>query len=199
MNLREYRVLFITVTGILILLVASPALSRLLVYPRTEFFTEMWILGPKHKAEDYPFNVSRGQNYSVVLGIENHLGYCAYYVVEVKFRNQTQSAPTSFNRAPSSLPPLYNITAFVADKETWEYPLTFSLDYMYNKTLMQVEFYSLKLNDVVLNLTGYTTAWNAEKNGFFGNLFFEAWICNTTINNFQFHERFVGLWLNMTA
>ena len=45
-NLQQYKTLLLVVTAILSLLVASPALERLLVYPQTEFFTELWILGP---------------------------------------------------------------------------------------------------------------------------------------------------------
>lgn len=114
MNLREFKVVLIVVTLVLTLLVASPALSKLLVYPRTEFFTEFWLLGPGHMAEDYPFDVSQGQSYNVYLGIGNQLGCCVYYLVEVKFRNETEPGPT--NETASSLPSLYNVTAFVADQ-----------------------------------------------------------------------------------
>lgn len=199
MGLQEFRVVFVAVTGILVLLVASPALSRLLVLPRTEFFTELWILGSDHMAEDYPSNITRNHSYSLFLGIANRLGYCGYYLVEVKFRNLTQSAPDSFNRTPSGLPALYNITAFVADEGVWELPLTFSFDYEYNETVSRVEFYGLTLNDVALDMRDYTAAWDSERQGFFGDLFFELWIYNGTIGSFQYHERFVGIWLNMTV
>jgi hypothetical protein len=199
MNVREHLVLFMSATGILALLVASPALSRLLVLPRTDHFTELWILDSNHMAEDYPFNITRNYNYSVFLGLGNRLGYCAYYLVEVKFRNQTQSAPDSSNRTPSSLPPLFNITAFVADEGVRELPLTFSFDYGYNETLSQVEFGSLKLNDVVLSMTNQTIARDPSRRGFPGCLFFELWIYNSTINGFQYHERFVNRWLDMTV
>jgi hypothetical protein len=198
MGLQNYRVIFIAVTGILALLVASPALSRLLVLPQTEFFTELWLLGPNHRAEDYPFNVVRNHNYSVFLGIGNRLGYCAYYLVEVKFRNQTQSAPNSFNHTHSSLPALYNITAFVADEKVWELPLTFSFDYGFNATLSMIEFKRLTLNDVVLDLRNCTATWDSAKKGFFGYLFFELWIYSRTSGSFQYHERFLSLKLNMT-
>jgi len=201
-NIREYGVLFWTVVGVLALLVASPALSRLLVWPRTEFFTELWLLGPGHMAEAYPYNLTRGQNYTVYLGVGNRLGYCGYYLVEVKFRNQNQSAPVSFgplgNRTPSDLPSLYNITAFVGDEEIWETPLTFSFDYVYNEALSQVEFNSLTLSGTVLDLKDYVATWNATRNEFCGNLFFETWIYNSTLGSFQYHERFVGLRFNMT-
>jgi len=186
------------IIGILTLLVASPALSRLLVYPRTEFFTEMWLLGPNHRNDGYPFNITRGQNYSVFLGIGNHLGYFAYYLVEVKFRNLTQSAPNSFNRTSSSLPSLFSIPVFVADEGTWELPVSFSFDYGYNQTLAQLELYKMALNGVELDMHNYTITWNWKIHGFPGNLLFELWIKNTTTSSFQYHERFIGIWLNMT-
>ncbi len=199
MNLQEYKVLFLVVTGVSALFVASPALQRLLVYPQTEFFTEMWLLGPGHMAEDFPFNITRIQTYDVFLGVANHLGQCAYYVVEVKFRNETQSAPDSFNRTASTLPAIYNITAFVADKETWELPLSFSFDYIYDENSSQVDFNHLTFNNVELGLGGYSTLWNKTSTDFFGKLFFELWIHNDTTGDFQYHERYVDLRLNMTV
>jgi hypothetical protein len=184
------------------LLVASPAMSRLLVYPQTEFFTEMWLLGPNQMAENYPYNLTSGQNYTVYLGLGNHLGYCAYYLVEVKLRNDTQSAPSSFrpleNATPSGLPSLTNITAVVADGSVWQVPLTFSFSYGFDTTRNQVEFNSMTLNGAVLNLAGYTTAWNSTRGVFPMNLFFEAWIYNASTSSFQYHARWVGLQFNMT-
>lgn len=203
MNFGEYRLTFIVVTAIIILLVASPALSRLLVYPRTEFFTEMWLLGPNHMAGGYPFNVSNGQNYTVFLGIGNQLGYCAYYVVEVKFRNETQSMPTSLgpveNRTPSSLPSLFNISAFVADKQNLELPLTLSFDYEVSLNKSQALFHSLTLNDEVLSLEGFVTTWNATRSIFLGNLVFELWIYDAQATALNYHGRSVDLKFNMTS
>jgi hypothetical protein len=203
MNLSEYKVLFIVVTAVVALLVASPALSRVLVYPRTEFFSEMWLLGSNHKAEGYPYNISRGANYHVFLGIGNQLGYCAYYVVEVKFRNETQSTPSSFgpveNRTPSSLPSLFNITAFVADEQDWELPLAFSFDYEVSLDRSQVIFHNLTLNNEILGLEGYSTAWNSTRTVFFGNLIFELWIYNMQSTVLSYHGRFVDLKFNMTT
>jgi hypothetical protein len=203
MNLKEYKVLFIVVTCVVSLIVASPALGRLLVYPRTEFFTEIWLLGPHHTAENYPHNVTRALNYSVYLGFGNQLGYCAYYVVEVKFRNATQPAPTSLgpieNRTPSSLPALFNITAFVPDEGTWEILVTFSFDYVFNSSHELVNFHNMSLNGEVLNMAGESIAWNATRREFFGDLVFETWIYNTKLGVFQFHGRSVDLKLNMTG
>ena len=199
MRVEEYGVFFVVVVGILALVVASPALSRLLVYPRTEFFTEFWILGPDRMAEDYPFNISSDEEYKVFLGVGNRLGYCCYYLVEVKFRNESMSTPDSFNRSPSSLRSLFNVSAFVADETVWEIPLTFSFGYGVNESSLKVRFDSLVLNDVELDLSDYMVAWNSTKNGFFGFLFFELWIYDETVDGFTYHERFLRLMLNMTS
>jgi len=191
--------------GILTLLVASPFLSRVLVYPRTEFFTEFWILDADHKAENYPFNVTRNQNYIIYLGIGNRLGYCAYYMVQVKFLNwsQIELMPTRFGpiekRLPSSLPSLFNFTAFVADEQVYEIPITFSFDYAWDQPPSKVELSSLRFNDTRLNMGGYKIYWNATRQEFRGFLFFELWLYNSSTANFQYHGRFVGLWLNMTV
>jgi hypothetical protein len=203
MNLSEYKVLFIVVTAVVALFVASPVLSRVLVYPRTEFFSEMWLLGSNHTAEGYPHNITRGTNYAVFLGIGNQLGYCAYYVVDVKFRNETQSAPSSFgpiqNRTPSNMPSLFNISAFVADEQNWELPVRFSFDYGVSSDKSSVVFHSLTLNSQVLSLEGYLTAWNATRNIFYGNLVFELWIYDANATALSYHGRFVDLKLNMTT
>jgi len=199
MSLEEHKVLFIVVLGVLVLFAASPGLTRLLVLPRTEFFTELWLLGPNHKAEDYPFNVTAGEEYQVFLGIGNRLGYAAYYKVAVKLSNQNQSRPDSFNRTPSTLPPLYEIRAFVADEDKWETPLTFSLTYNRDENQSHIQVHDVTLDNAQLNVGSFTSSWDSEKNGFYCNLFFEAWIYNTETSSFHYHERFVGLWLNMTA
>jgi hypothetical protein len=203
-NLQEYKILIFVVTAIVALLVASPALQRLLVYPQTDFFTEMWLLGPEHMAENFPGNITSNTDYKIFLGIANHLGSAAYYSVQVKFRNQTQSAPDISNRAPSGLPPLYRIAAFVADKGTWELPITFSLDYTYsenpnNATLSKVNVHSLTFNGAKFNLEGLPATWDPEDSGFFGYLFFELWIYNDTTSGFQYHHRNTSLRFNMTV
>jgi hypothetical protein len=203
MNLSEYKVLFIVVTAVVALFVASPALSKLLVYPRTEFFSEMWLLNSNHTAEGYPHNITRGTNYDVFLGIGNQLGYCAYYVVEVKFRNETQSAPSSFgpieNRTPSSMPSLFNISAFVADEQNWELPVSFSFDYEVSLDKSSVVFHGLTLNNQVLSLEGCVTARNVTRNIFYGNLVFELWIYDANVTALSYHGRFVDLKFNITA
>ena len=199
MDLQQYKAVFLAVTAVLALAVASPALQRVLVYPQTEFFTELWLLGPERMAEDYPYNITRGETYGAFLDIVNHLGEAAYYSVQVKFRNQFQSAPDSFNRTPSSLPPLYIVNAFLADSASWELPITFSFDYSYNSAVSRIDFSRLRFNDASLSLNGYSTSWDSDRNVYFGNLIFEIWLYNSTISDFQYHERYVDLKFSFTV
>ncbi len=199
MTLLQYKATILIATAVLGLVVASPALQRLLVLPQTEFFSEMSLLGPGRKVENYPFNLTQNVNYNVFLSVGNHLGRAAYYQIQVKLRNATQSAADIFTRTSSQMPALYNLNVFVADKETSEIPLTFSFDYSYDANSSQVNFNSLTLNSNVLNLTGYTISRDEIREGFFEFMFFELWIYNGSTGNFDYHERFTGLWLNMTS
>jgi len=196
LDILQHKVVFIVVTAFLALLVASPVLEKALVYPQTESLTELWLLGPQHGAENYPYNIAKNDNYSVFLGVTNHLGSCAYYVIEVKFRNLTQSAPDSFNRTPSSLASLYNLNFFLADNASLELPVTFSFDYTYDSAASSIFFSNLKFNNLNIDLNGYSTSWDSERKIFFGALILEIWVYNGTTNGFQYHERYVDLKLN---
>lgn len=198
MNLQEIKIMLLIVVCVSALFVASPALQRFLTYPQTEFFTELWVLGSEHEAADYPFNITVNENYNVFLGVGNQLGHCAYYMLQVKFCDLHQSATYGINQRSSTLPSLYNITFFVEDNETWELPIVFSYDYVYNEDFTRVYFDHLLFNEVLLDLNGTSTELDALRNGFFGNLFFELWIYNENIGSFQYHERFVDLKFNMT-
>ena len=199
MNLQGYKALLLVVTAIMAIFVASPALQRLLVLPQTEFFTEMWLLGPEHNAENYPYNITLNENYKVFLGVSNHLGHCAYYVVQVKFRTENQSAPDTFARTPSNLSSLCSVNFIVADKEAWELPVTFSFDYSYDENNSQVIFNRMIFNSAALNLNRYSAPWDDQNRRFFGNLIFELWIYNDAVGGFTYHERYNSLNFNMTV
>lgn len=200
LNLKQFKALFIIGTSVLALLVASPALQWILVSPPVAPFTELSMFGPEHNITNYPYNITQNKNYNVFLTLTNRLGYCAYYQVEVKFRNETESAPDGVNLTPSSLPSLYNLTAFVANKESLEIPITFIFNYSYvsSDRTPQVNFNSLKLNDVLLNLLGTSSQLNSTTTVFYGNLVFELWLYNSTLGSFQYNERYVDLKFNMT-
>ena len=198
MRIEDYRTVFAVTSLALVLVAVAPTLSLVVPFPRSaESFSELWVLGPNHMAEDYPFNVRVGEEYSVFVGVGNHMGCSAYYVVYVKLRNQTQPLPDASRSAPSPLPPLYEFRAFVADGATWEVPLTFT--FLEVSRLDDSCFVSqMSVNDVVFSVES-PSSWDSENDGFYYQLFFELWLYDVKSNGFQFHDRFVGIWLNMTG
>jgi len=205
MNLFRVKAVLVVVTAVLVLIVASPALEQVLVPPQTDFYTELWVLDSAHSANNYPSNIVQGSNYTIYLDIANHLGYCGYYVIEVKLWNNVMPYPGSFNHEPVNLPSLYNLTVFVPNKSTWELPVTFSFTYSFaynfiNYNSSQVKFNSMVLNGAALNLTGYSTTFRPQyPSGFWGNIYFELWLYNYTTGELQYNDRYVNLPLDMTA
>jgi uncharacterized membrane protein len=197
-NVEEYRGLFAVGSLVLILIVAAPTFALFIRVPGgSEKFSEFWLLGPERKAENYPFNVSVNESYGVYVGVGNHLGRSAYYRIYVKFRNETQQLPNFTMSEPSPLAPLYEFSFVVSDGDVWEVPLTFAFE----NVLLQQNFslvQDISINDIVF-LVNYTSIWDSDRNGFYYQLFFELWLYNMTVRDFQYHNRFVGLWLNMTG
>ncbi len=196
---QQNKTIVLVVTVVLALFAGSPAIQRFVVAPQPSGLTEFSVLGSYQNAT-YPFNVTAGQNYSLYLNINNHLGSCAYYLVEVKFRNETQPAPDSFTQSPSALPSLGNISVCLANNQALELPVTVSLYYRLDlNNTAQLNMQNITVNGFSLNLSPTTIAWDPQKAGYYGNLFFELWLFNDTTNAFQYNQRYVSLWLNMTT
>lgn len=182
----------------LILLVASPTLALIISIPEgKQRFSEFWVLGPNRMMDEYPFNIQVNKTYTVFVGVGNHMGISSFYMVYVKFRNRTQPLPDAFNFKPSPLPPLYEFQFVVANDEKWEKPLTFKILQVKRHTNLTV------VNRISINNMGFivdsSTKWNSEYSGFYYQLFFELWLYNMTSNSFQYHNRFVSIWLNLTS
>ena len=198
MNLKEYNVVFAVGSLILILLSTVPTISLFASFPDGgDNFSEFWVLGPNHVMQDYPFNVQANQTYQVFIGIRNHMDSTIHYMIYVKFRNQTQPLPDALNSVPSSLPPLYEYHAYVEDEGTWETPLAFNI-LGASRTGNSTSVSDISINDVVFSVDS-PTILDTESNGFYYEIFLELWLYNTTLMSFQYHNRFVGFWLNMTA
>ncbi len=198
MRIEDYRALFVATSLVLILIVAFPALSMVVSFPRgSERFSELWVLGPNHMAEDYPFNVTIGEQYRVFVGIGNRMDSSIYYIVYVKFRGQIQPMPDTSNSTPSSTPPLYEFQAFVADGATWENPVDFSI-LEASRSGSSYLVRRMSINDMIFSVNS-SSNWDSERSGFYYQLFFELWLYNTTSRSFQYHDRFVGIWLNVTG
>lgn len=196
LKLEDCKVVFAAVGLIGVLMFASPTLGLVLHLPGGERFSELWVLGSGHMAEDYPFNVTAGVSYLVYVGVGNHLGSSTYYVVYVKFRNQTEPLPNATAGTPSPLSPLYEYRIVVQDGKTWEAPLTFSfprVSRFENKCLVE----ALTINDVTFAVDK-PAMWDINGTGYYYQLFLELWIYSLESESFQFHNRFVWIRLNMT-
>ena len=212
MNLEEYRTMFLVVTLGLALVAAYPALAMVVPFTGgSEEFSEFWLLGPGHTAEDYPFNVGAGEMQSIFVCLGNHMGSSEYYMVYVKFGDSTQLDFDSSK--PGSLPPLYEFRVFVGDEDVWESPVTFGFQNVFigdtvlivdNVTMnVPIEDAVLSVDDVIINGMVFpvdaSTSWDSENSGFYFRLSFELWRYDTMLKSFRFHNRVVGLQLNMTS
>ena len=196
-TLEDCEILFMLTSLLGAFIILSPALVLILPSQTGEKFSELYILDSNHMAENYPHNVVSSENYKIYLGIGNHMGSSAYYVLYVKLRNQTESLPNSTDGTPSSLSAIYEYRTLLVKNEVWEVPLNFSF--------RDISFYGNKCIVGILTLNGLdlqvykSILWNQENKGYFFEIFFELWIYNPESSGFSFHNRFVGLWLNMTV
>ncbi len=58
---------------------------------------------------------------------------------------------------------------------------------------------NVTVNGFALDASATTITWDKTKDGFFGNLVFELYIYNSTTNAFQYHQRYLSLWLRMNS
>lgn len=197
LSLEDVKSLYVLSCLALCLIIVSPTLSMFVPVPSAERFSEFWLLGADHMAEDYPFNVEAHTTYKVDLGVGNRMGSLEYYRVCVKLRNQTEPLPDAFNATPSALDSLLEYRVFVGENEVWERWVLFSFeDVSFEGNSCRV--LSLVFDGHILNVDK-PAMWDEDNHGFYFQLFFELWLYNRALTDFQYHNRFVGIWLNMTA
>jgi len=197
MNLEEYRIGFATGIMVLMLIAAVPSISLYVSFPSGERFSELWLLDKDRGTEDYPFDVHEDEPYSIFVGVGNHMGESSYYLIYIKLRNQTQPPPNVVASQPSLLTPVSEFRAFVPHNGTWEAPITFRIldaDVDGDSAFLS----RLSINEVASPVNA-SALWNPKYKGFYFQLFLELWRYNTMSQSFQYHGRFVGIWLNMTS
>jgi hypothetical protein len=196
-TLNDYKHVFYAVGLVGVIGFSMPSLMIFLHLPSGEKFSELWVLGPGHMAEDYPFNVRSNETYMVYVGVGNHMVSSSYYCLYVKFRNQIEPLPNITAGMPSPLSPLYEYRASLEDGGSWEAPLAFSfsrVSFFENQSMVE----SLAL-DGVPSRVDRMALWDVENNGYYYQLFIELWVYSAESDAFIFHNRFVSLWLNMTG
>jgi hypothetical protein len=196
MKLGNYKLIFIAVGLIGVLLITTPALYGAR-FSGGEQFSELYLFGPNQMAENYPFNIAVGQNYSVYVGVGNQLGSSAYYVLYMKLGNETDQMPDDTSGTPSSLQPLYEYGFSIQNGVDWESLLTFSVS---NASISgnSSQINSLQINGVDFNVDK-PAIWDSNSTTFTYQLVFELWRYNIQSSSIQFDDRFVDLQLNLTG
>jgi hypothetical protein len=195
-KLATVKQVFLVVGLVGILAFSAPSLALLLQGSKGESFSELYILGPGHMAEGYPFNVEPGQDYSLFVGVIDHLSRAAYYEVQVKLRNASEPLPNATTGVWSSVPALYRFRVFAVDGGTWEDMFSFRfLDVVSGENVSHVG--RIVINNIVYDVNK-TIVWDAVNSGYYCQIFLELWLYDVVSSDFQYHNRFVGLWLNVT-
>jgi hypothetical protein len=188
--------LFVVFGIVGLLLFSSPLLNAFLIFPRSEPFSELYVLGQNHMLEDYPFNIVQGQDYSVYVGVINRLYSSAYYKINVKFAGENDKLPNLEVGVPSPLPSLYTYRLLLKNDGISENVLTFSVPQAgFSGKTSSID--SIVINSNVVRVDRYAV-WNNNSSGFYYQMFFELWLYDAAISDFRFDNRSVGFWINMT-
>jgi hypothetical protein len=197
MNLGDLKLFYALSCVALCLIILSPTLAFVVTFTQGESFSQLWILGANHMTEDYPLDVTVNKKYVVYVGVGNHMGRSSYYVLYVKLGGQNETLPDATAGIPSPLTPLYEYRLFIQDKESWEASLNFSLSNISifkNQSLVEI----IRINNVAFNVDKIAS-WDVNNTGYYYHLFLELWIYNSEFEVLQFHNRFVGIRLNVTS
>lgn len=196
MNLKEYRFVFLAVTFGLCLVAVYPTIALVLPSDSSEEFSELWILDAENKTDNYPFVVREYEEYTLFVGVNNHMSNSEYYRVYLKFRNSTQSLPDINNSDPSVLTPLFEYQFVIGNEESWQSQVNFSFDEVVSTSnVMSVGY--LTINGIHFPVNS-SVNWDSDRQGFFYQLFFELWRYDSNSDQFVFDNRFVGIWLKVT-
>ena len=196
MKLSDYKLILITVGVIGILLFASPSIAALVSLPAEEQFSELFLLGPKQMAADYPYNIVPNQNYTIYLGVTNHVGSLAYYQVYVKLYNASDALPDKLLGVTNPTQPCYDLRFSIQDGQTFQIPVTFSITNTHTQN-NQTTIGNIQINGQTTTINKPST-WNQTTTTYQYNLFFELWMYNSQSGNIEFNNRYVNLKLNLT-
>ena len=89
--------------------------------PREEPYTEFYLLGNDGIAEDYLFDLRAGQGQPVIMGITNHEGAPASYVVEIWAAHET-IVGSSNRTSVDSMTQIGTVHVDLLDGQTYEQP-----------------------------------------------------------------------------
>jgi hypothetical protein len=195
-NLKSIKLIYFVACVGLCLVILSPTLLGIFSFPEREGFSSIWVLGADRRFGDYPFMVSAGEINTVYVGVENYMGGVKYYLVYVNLRSQTDPWPGDTAVLPDDLVPVSEYRVFLRNGESFEKEISFSFtEVSFDGNVSRVLGLSIDGRFVDVEKE---SVWDSENNVFFYQLFFELWIYNPEISDFEFHNRSVGFWLNLS-
>ena len=196
MNFENAKLVYLFSCIILGLIILAPSLLTFYSFPEGERFSELWLLGSNHLIESGVFDISEKESNTLYLGVFNNMKDLEFYKVNVKFRNPSESLPDSVAGLPSPLEPVFEYYFFSRNNETWEDEFRFSFeDILFEDNSLRLSRLSINDRDIEVDKI---VVWDEKSNGFYCQFFFELWIYNSSISDFQFHNSFVSIWLNLT-
>lgn len=197
MKLDDYRIIFFAIGIIGVLLMASPALSEIIKPVQGESFSELYILDSMRKIDDYPYNIELGENYSVYIGVGNHEGHSAYYTLYLKLLNQFDKLPDAKANMPSPLKAIYEYSFAVANNQTWENLLSFSIA-QGSITTNEAIINNMNIDDELVTINK-SASWDLNSSSYPYKLLLELWIYNSQSKVLDYSNRYVYLNLNFTG
>jgi hypothetical protein len=189
LQINNYRKIFIVISLIGVLLIASPTLSVLLKTPSNDPLSEIYFLGPKLTQDSIPSNIIDGHKYMIYIGAGNEMGSTAYYRINLKVGSENETLPNRNLKKPSSLPTLYEYKFFLENEKDWQAPLIFSVAGFKNNSMYNGVF---NINGIEYGLDK-SIKWEYQGNQLHTYLIAELWIFNETTGAFEYNNQYLSI------
>ncbi len=146
----EEKAIAVAVLSAIIILAGLLVYMSLTPAPQ-EPFISLYYLDSEKKAKNYPQLLVLGENNTFLLwvGVENFMGRIEYSSVLVKVDDGMGSMD------PSLVEPVKRFEKVLLNKETWEFPLTMTI----NQTGQHRIIFELWLFDELDNVFSYSRSW----------------------------------------
>jgi uncharacterized membrane protein len=146
----ELKMIALALIGVMSVATVYPILAS---HRPIEPFSEIGILGPNGKMEDYPKEVTVGQSFNLIIYISNHEGRAEYYRVLAKVGDKGSNVT---NTTPLNTAPLASWDVVLMNEQNRTLPVTLSLSEVGVNTRL---IFELHFFDVDLNSFAYHQRW----------------------------------------
>jgi hypothetical protein len=173
--------------------ILAPSLIMLFPQPDGQQFSEFWLLGHGHSAQDYPSNVSVGSTYKVYLDVQSHWRYLAYYSINIRLENTT--TPLGNMSSQASDQPLMKFKLFLEQNTKWEKDVDFSFEnvsFTGNSSL--VSGFTINGRKITVDKS---SSFDEGTSAYRYRLIFELWTYNFAESMLEYNE-YLGIMLTLS-